>query len=194
MILILEKIFVWLSLFVAIPSFFYYQSYRLKEMVPFYFFEGFLFFIFIKVLYDIFDWYNDVWIISNKWIYDIKWKLFKTEVNSINYENIEWVESEQDGIIDMILNKGDIVIHKIWSDVFRIKDVSKPFVAINEIEHFTLYEEEKEEDTDKFEMIVEALSWVVWEYVDKNGLKKKDNEKEMFLEKIKWEEETIDLR
>jgi len=66
MILIIEKLFVWLTLFVCLPSFLYYQSYRLKELIPFYFFEIFLLLIFIKLVYNIFDWYNDVWIISNK--------------------------------------------------------------------------------------------------------------------------------
>jgi len=87
-IIILKKLFIWLFL-VSVSSLFYYLSYRVKEIIPFYIFEFFLFLLFFKIVYDVFDWYNDVWIITHDGIFDIKWKLFKSETNSLNYESIE---------------------------------------------------------------------------------------------------------
>jgi hypothetical protein len=53
------------------------------------YFEIYLIIIFLKLVYDIFNWYNDVWIITETGVVDLEWALFKTTTNSVNYENIE---------------------------------------------------------------------------------------------------------
>ncbi|NUJ97812.1 hypothetical protein HGA92_03450 [Candidatus Gracilibacteria bacterium] len=191
-IVILKKIFIWLFI-VSISSMFYYISYRVKEIIPFYIFEIFLFALFFKIVYDIFDWYNDVWIITHDGIFDIKWKLFKSETNSIKYENIEGVEVIENGFIDIILKKGSIIIHKIGDEEFSIDEVYLPYNALNEIENFTKEEEKEEPQKDKFELMMEALSGVVVDYMDRKGGKKEEKIEE-YLEEMKKKGETIDLR
>lgn len=164
---ILWKIFLFISLFVLIPTTFYYLSYKLKDIIPFYFFELYLLITFAKVIYDIFDWYIDSWIITNDWIYDIKWKLFKTDVNSVNYENIEWIEIEQDWIIDKVFKKWNLIIHKVGSDTFRLNDVSNPYFAAEQIEENSEWHDEHEHEEDKFELMMETLSWVVADYLER---------------------------
>ncbi len=191
-IIILKKLFIWLFL-VSIASLFYYLSYRVKEIIPFYIFEIFLFILFSKIVYDIFDWYNDVWIITHTGIFDIKWKLFKSETNSLNYESIEWVEVIENGFIDIILRRGSIIIHKIGDEEFSIEEVYLPYNALNEIEKFTKEEKEEEPEKDRFEIMMEALSWVVVDYLDRKWVNKKEDITE-YVEEIKKKWETIDLR
>ncbi len=191
-IVILKKIFIWLFI-VSISSMFYYISYRVKEIIPFYIFEIFLFALFFKIVYDIFDWYNDVWIITHDGIFDIKWKLFKSETNSIKYENIEWVEVIENWFIDIILKKWSIIIHKIGDEEFSIDEVYLPYNALNEIENFTKEEEKEEPQKDKFELMMEALSGVVVDYMDRKWGKKEEKIEE-YLEEMKKKWETIDLR
>lgn len=187
----------WMAVFV--PTMVYYYSGRIQELVPFYAFEIYLIVIFFKILYDIFDWYNDVWIVTDKWVVDLDWALFKTNMKTVNYENIEWVEVEQNSIWDKILRKWNLVIHKIWDDVFMLEDARIPYKALNEIEKTR--EEIKElgeDEEDKFDMVMDTLSWVVKEYLWKNWFPRRwesaDDFREELLEKSKSKSWTIDLR
>ena len=51
--------------------------------------EILLFLVFLKIIYELFNWYNDVWIITDHAVYDLEWSLLKTNVESIHHENIE---------------------------------------------------------------------------------------------------------
>jgi hypothetical protein len=51
--------------------------------------EIYLFIIYIKIIYDIFDWYNDVWIITDSGVVDLDWSIFKTKMSTIDFDNIE---------------------------------------------------------------------------------------------------------
>lgn len=103
MIVILNRLIVLIVLFVLIPSFLYYQSAWIQNNIPFYIFEIYLFIVYIKIIYDIFNWYNDAWIITESNVIDLKWALFHIKVNSVNFENIEWIEVDQAWIIDTLL-------------------------------------------------------------------------------------------
>ncbi|MDQ7023463.1 MAG: hypothetical protein Q9M97_08240 [Candidatus Gracilibacteria bacterium] len=115
---IADNVLLRLGLFVFVPSFMIYNSIYFQELINFAYFEIYLIIIYFKLIYDIFNWYNDVWIITEKGVVDLDWALFKTTTSSVNYENIEGIGVEQDGIWDKILNKGDIVINKIGDDEF----------------------------------------------------------------------------
>lgn len=187
----------WMAVFV--PTMIYYYSGRVQELIPFYAFEVYLIVIFFKILYDIFDWYNDVWIVTDKWVVDLDWALFKTNMKTVNYENIEWVEVEQNSIWDKMLRKGNLIIHKIWDDIFMLEDARIPYKALNEIEKIREEVKEFEEDAeDKFDMVMDTLSWVVREYLWKNWFpgrwESEDDFKEELLKKSKSKSGTVDLR
>jgi len=186
---IIGQLFFWMIWWVLLPSFIYYFSVRLKELVPFYFLEWFLILVFIKIIYDVFDWYNDVWIITDDWVIDLDWKLFKTVTTSVNYENIEWIEVDQNWIWDKILRKWDIIIHKIWDDAFELTDCVNPYHAVDEIEQISTEKAEYEDDN-KFDMVMETLSWVVEDYLERKWLQKSESTKSWY-ESIK-EKEVID--
>lgn len=196
-IVILWKLFLALSLFVIIPCFLYYQSLAIRDFLPFYVFEIYLIIIYFKIVYDIFNWYNDAWIITESSVIDLKWALFHIKVNSVNFESIEWIEVEQNWIIDSMLWKWTLIIHKIWEELFILNEAKIPFEALEEIEKIreeNKHDPEKEEK-DKFELIMEALTWVVNQYLETSTwIKKKETEKKSIEDEAKWKKWTIDLR
>ena len=193
---IVDNVLVLFGLFSVIPSFMYYNSYRLQEWIPFYFLEIYLFLVFLKLIYDIFDRYNDVWIITSSGVVDLDWALFSTDMTTVKYENIEWVEVEQYGIMDTLFNKWDIVIHKVGTWEFRLVDAEIPYDSLDEIERCSKKNTASKKD-DRFDMVMEALSWVVENYMDLSGVKKKkihSKNEEKYLKNIETKEWTIDLR
>jgi hypothetical protein len=194
-LVVLKTLTVWISFWALIPSFLYYQSEKLRDIIPFVFVEWFLILIYIKIIYEIFDWYNDVWIITNDSVIDLDWALFKTNVSSIHFENIEGIEVEQDGVIDTLFNKGTLVIHKMWDDTFAMEDAVIPFEALDEIEKFIAERESGWEKKDRLELILETLWGVVEEYLDRKGLREKIDSPETYREpELEIDEYTIDIR
>jgi hypothetical protein len=197
---IIWRVLLILILFAFIPCFLYYVVPRVRELFPFYLLEIWLFIVYFRIVYHIFDWYNDVWIITDDWIVDLKRGLFNTDLNSIKYENIEWIEVEQNGFVDVMLKKWNIVIHKIWEEAFVMSDVMIPYWALNEIEKISkekevVHEVVEEKPDEKFNLIMQALSWVVESYLEKSVWKKVEEDKHKeFIEKFKDKEGTLDLR
>lgn len=193
---IVDNILVLFGLFSVIPAFMYYNSYRLQEWIPFYFLEIYLFLVFTKLVYDIFDRYNDVWIITSSGVVDLDWALFSTDMTTVKYENIEWVEVEQYWVMDTIFNKWDIIIHKIGTWEFRLPDAEIPYDSLDQIEKFSKKNTVNKKD-DRFDMVMEALSGVVENYMDVSGVKKKAKNTKIeaeYFKNIEVKEWTIDLR
>ena len=195
-LVVVRTLIVWMSFGAIIPSFLYYQSEKLKDLIPFYFMEGFLILVFIKVIYEIFDWYNDVWIITNESVIDLDWALFKTNVSSLHFDSIEGIEVEQDGVIDTLFNKGTLVIHKMGGeDSFAMEDAVIPYDAVDEIEMYITERENGDEKKDRFELILETLWGVMEEYLERKGIKEKIDNPETYEEKEQEVDDfTIDLR
>ncbi len=195
-ITIFLKLSVKIWLLVLLPVIFYYNSLSIQDLIPFYVIEIYLLIMFINIIYDIFDWYNDVWIVTDDWVIWLERSFLKSDTNSLNYENIEGIWVEQDGILDKLLIKWDLVIHKIWDDSFVLKDAVHPLKAVDILE--TVSEQANQIDDseeDRFDMIMDALSWVVWNYLENQEYKKEEvQDKTKDLEKIKNNENTIDLR
>jgi hypothetical protein len=193
---IIISLLVKLGLFVWIPVFLYLYSGAIQVVIPFFVLEIYLLLIYIKIIYDVFDWYNDVWIITDSWVVTLRWSFLRSNSDTINYENIEWISIEQAWIIDKILSKWDVVIQLVGEDSFSLKDAIHPYKATDLIERFR---NQNYEPIDKFDIVMGALSGVVWDYLQqwkeekKENEQKKRNDKEI-LEKVWQEEGTIDLR
>jgi hypothetical protein len=162
--------------------------------------------MFLKIIYDIFDWYNDVWIVTNEWVIELDWSILSTNTVSVKYGSIEGIEIVQDGIWDTLFSKWKLVIHKIWGwDNFILENAALPYAAIDEIENTSraLRPEEDEEDNDEephfhqwqYNMLIEALSGVVEQYMENSWYKRDDTkEKEEVIQKVKKKRGTIDIR
>ena len=168
---VMDSFILWLSFWALIPSFLYYQSVRIQNIIPFYVIEILLFLVFLKIVYELYNWYYDVWIVTDHAVYDLEWSLLKTKLESIHHENIEWIEVDKHRIWDNIFNKWDIIIHKFWEEELAIYNAYAPYKSVNIIEQFIHPEENDEKD--RFDMIMDSLGWMVTEYLDRHGLKDK---------------------
>lgn len=212
-IVIINKIILNYFFWVILPTFLYYYSDKIKSLVPFFVLEIFLIWMFFKIMYDVFDWYNDVWIVTEDGITELDWYLFSNNTVSIKYRNIEWLELVQNWIIDSILWKWDLVIHKIWWEKFVLYNASNVYEVVNQIDRIsknkkprtkkddnpTDNQEENEEETPKKQekpqnedVIIKALSKVVKDYLEENWYEKnqKEDEKIKEIAKKPW---TINL-
>lgn len=194
---IINKIFLWLSMWAIFPSLLYYYSDRLKTLVPFYYLEWFLIIIFIKIVYEIFNWYNDVWIITNTWVIWLQWALFKTTTESVTFEKMEWLEVVQWWFNDKLLKKWDLIIHKFWDDNLVLINAMNPYKWVNLIEELSKNAQDLIDsyEDDKFNLIMNALWWVVENYLwNKTDITDEDEKLIEFISEIKNTDWTIDLR
>lgn len=201
-VLIIDNILIYLIFWFLLPVFLLYNSIFFQELLSFYYFEIFFLIIFWKIIFDIFDWYNDSWIVTNSWIVSVTWWLFDVKTLSIKYENIEWIEIIQDWFFDTILKNWRIVLHKIWSDSVIMEKSFLPYDTLNLIEDQIKeneedeHNQEEEENVDKFDLLIHTLSWIVEDYMwakwyqKKEKITEEDIEK---LEKLKKKVGTIDL-
>lgn len=166
---VMDHFILWLSFWAFIPAFLYYESERIQNLVPFYFLEWLLFIVFIKIVYELFNWYHDVWVVTDHAVYDIEWSLLKTNVESIHHENIEGIEVDKHRIWDNIFNKWDIIIHKFWEEELAIYNAYSPYKSAEAIEQFI--HPAQEEEMDRFDMIMDTLSGVVTDYLERHWLK-----------------------
>jgi hypothetical protein len=74
----------------------YFYSELIQNLIPFYALEIVLILVYIKTIYEVFNWYNDAWIITNTSVISLQWALFKTDTMSVDFDKIEGMEVEQD--------------------------------------------------------------------------------------------------
>lgn len=111
-LLIIDRILVTLFLGLAIPTFFYYNdSFQLQSLVPFLYFEAYAIFLYLFLVYKIFDWYNDVWIITDLGVIDVDWDVFTRHVIYIDYDDIRGSEVQTHSFLDSLFHKGDVSIY-----------------------------------------------------------------------------------
>lgn len=194
---IFSQIFIYLSL-VLIPSFLYFYSQRIQGLIEFYYLEIFIIIIFIKIIYEIFNWYNDVLIVLDKWIVILKWSIFDDNIQAIEFDKIEALEANQSWLIDQIFSKWDLIIHKFWDVNITIKSITNPNWAIDKIKNVMDNDLEKKEKSknEKFDIIMDSLSSVVEDFLRKkeNETIIKTNKEEEILNNAKKYSKTIDLR
>lgn len=193
---IYSLVFLWLCMWALFPSMLYYYSERIRDLIPFYYLEWLLIIIFIKIIYDIFDWYNDVWIVSNNSVVQLKRSLFKIDSTSIDFDKIEWIEVEQNWILDKLLKKWDLIIHKFGNETMILKNSINPFKWADLIENISeLSTMENNSKNEHFDVIMDALWGVVENYLEKkNNKSSKEIERETIIEKAKNSDWSIDLR
>jgi len=204
---ILDTIVIWLFFFVIIPTFFYYNdSFHLKSLAPFFYFEIYLFLVYIVLIYKIFDWYNDVWIITEKWIIDLDWEIMKKNIVYIDYNDIRWIELDQKSNWDWILGKWEIRIHLEWEwNVFALEEAKSPWEIVKYIQWVLEDKEKLKKDKAKNldDKLISTIKSVIkdhlerkW-YYDEDWIEIEDGEEKEIEDKIqkvlhkKW---TVDLR
>lgn len=201
-ILIIDNIMLWCFFGGVLPIFFYLQNtFGLQAIIDQSWLELFLLFIYFTIIYQVFDWYNDVWVITNKGIIDITWNIFSGSRNYLSYDAAHGIEVKSHSFFDSILNKGDIHIHLPENtQQFFLPDASNP-QAIVEYIHAVIEEieagrhEEPEDDRKPFELLLDTLTDMVKEHLEKkwNGIEPIMAEKADIDRALRYAS-TVDLR
>jgi len=128
--------------------------------------------LYVYFVLQFFDIYLDAVIVTDRSIIIYKWYgLFKTTSDIISLSAIESVYAKQNGLIDTLFNKWDIVFRRAgFSNVFD--SVYNPQDAANKINLLlsTIKKEEEEPEPEPewdFQMFVEAMAEVIKEYKGK---------------------------
>lgn len=203
-IVIFRNLIVQLCLFLALPLYFYYFSNTIHSQISFKYLEIYLFLVFWKMIYDILNWYTDAWLLTENSIISLKWSFLKAKTESLNFDKIEWIWVEEIWFWDKFLKKWDLIVEKAWDEEFVLPEALYPYKAIDLIENLSVEEEDHWPSTnitdERFEQLLEAISWAVWEHVNKQNqpIKTYKNKNDLIKkEVIKIAEEsqgTIDLR
>jgi len=193
---IIDDILIWMFFWVILPSFFYYNNtFNSNNLVDFIYFESFVIFIYLVLMYKIFDWYNDSWIITSNWIIDLDWQLFKANIVYIDFDDIKWIELQQSSIWDWFLDKANIIIHlEGENSTFILEDAKSPKNIVWFIQE-VIEEKQKaaeEEDQTSFEFLINTLKKVVKDHLVE-GKEVEDNNKDD-IEKVLNKKWTVDLR
>lgn len=159
------------------------------------------------MLYSVFDWYNDVWLITDHGIVDLDWNVFAGNVTYVSFHSIHGVEIKRDSIFDTLLGKGDISIHlEDETEEFELREASNPdeiaeYVqsAVAELRDRSSGHDEHEEvpdDREPFQILLETLTEMVKDHLEKKGPAESPEERKMaeeILKQAKRRTSTIDL-
>lgn len=78
---------------------------------------------------------------------------------------------EKDRIWDSIFNKGNIILHKYGEEELAIYNVYNPYESVEVMESILWEKEDHHEDEgDKFDMIMDTLSGVVKDFLERKWL------------------------
>jgi hypothetical protein len=128
-------------------------------------------FVYVKFVIDFLDSYLDSIVLTHTDIIIFRWDWFlKYRTEAIQRDSVEAINDEQGWILDLIFNKWDIKIKRQeWSYFFR--DITNPSKIANDISvlknKLESWELEKEDEIDKFDILVETLWEVIIDYVKK---------------------------
>ena len=189
---------------VILPVFFYYNdTFKLRTLIDFVYFESYLIITYVFLTYKIFDWYNDVWIITTKGIVDLDWQFLKTNIVYIDYNDVKWIEVRQHSMWDWVLNKWEILIHLEWEGTsFWLNEAKNPWEVVWYIQWILEEREKKKKDKDLSltDKLFSTLRWVIKEHLEKEWLPTEDDEDDeevrerKDVEKVLHKKWTVDLR
>lgn len=203
-ILIVDRIVVTLFLGLALPTFFYSNnSFAIQSFIPFFYFELYAILLYFFLMYKIFDWYNDVWLITSIWIVDINWDIFARSIIYVDYHDIKGSAIQSHSFWDSIFHKGDVIVYTAGDeDDFILEWAEHPHDIADHIEEVVhdMAEHKKNKDKAPLELLLYTLTEVVRDHLDGNHQATKEEksqeeyEEEKKLEKILTKKGTVDLR
>ncbi len=199
-ILIIDRVIVTLFVGLALPTFFYYNnSFSLQNIIPFLYLEIYAVSLYIFLVYKIFDWYNDVWIITDLWVVDIDWNVFVRHIIYIDYNDIKGSAIQFPSFWDPIFHKGDVILYTPGDkDDFILEWAENPQDIADHIEEVLheIHEKKKLKDKAPLELLLHTLTEVVRDHLEWGGRENPEEELEdqQHVEKILSKKGTIDLR
>jgi hypothetical protein len=108
---IVEDILLWVFFALLIPGFLYSQDIFLlrTSVTPIYAYI-YMSIIYAILMYKLFDWYVDTWIMTESTIVSMRWKWFSSDILYIPYKKIEGIEIRTRSWWAALLGMSDVVV------------------------------------------------------------------------------------
>lgn len=161
-------------------------------------FEGYLFLMFIIVLYKVIDWYADAWVLTERGIIDVRWSLFMLDTSFTEYHDISSIQYSQNSFFDKMFRSGDVTLHKMGDEIhiaymYRPDDIVEAIQEKLHAEHGTHHDDKTSPEmhiyVDGFRQQHEMAR-----YKDGYRYMPRPNDLEdKFVEKVRQQKGTIDL-
>jgi hypothetical protein len=181
---------------------------QIADLIGVMYFQIFLITVYLGLLYQIFNWYNDVWVLTRRWIVDIEWNVFSGSTHYIEYSDIQWIQVDTNSFIDTTFWKGDIRINLHGAtEEFFLSDAQDPQIVSEYIQWILdeshnahddhhMHAEEPVDDRKPFELLLDTLTDMVREHLEKKWHESKEDleeQKKVIKETLKHVG-TLDLR
>ena len=156
---ILEDIIVWMFFGIVIPAFLYGQDiFLLRTSIPIYWAYGYMLVIYALIMYKLFDWYVDVWIMTESTIVDMKWKWFSSDTLYIPYGKVEGIEIRTRSWWAALLGMSDVVVKLAGDDSFTLESARRPTDIIGYLQSVGKKKKHAGDDREPFDILVDTLS------------------------------------
>lgn len=194
---IVEDVLLWTFFGLVIPAFLYGQNiFNMRDGMFVWMPYVFMMVIYVILMYKLFDWYVDVWIMTESTIVSMRWKWFSSDILYIPYKKIEGIEIRTRSWWAALLGMSDVVVKLAGSEEFMLSSARHPTDIVTFLQEATKWShaQTKIDDREPFEILVESLSWVVKGHLAAHGREYITRE---YIEKLddtltKWK--PIDLR
>lgn len=95
---------------------------------------------FLRLFYDILDWYYDVWIVTSVSIIHVVWDgFFKKSADRTEYHYVESIGYEVKGFLPTLLNYGSITVEKATGNTVTFEHAISPK---NKVERMIQYQDQ----------------------------------------------------
>ncbi len=132
---IIEDIILWIFFALFVPGFLYYINIaHIQDVIVEWHIYGYLFLIYFVLIYKIFDWYTDVWILTKETLIDLRWQFFTSNLVIIPFEKIEGMEVRTYSWIYSILGISDIVVKLLGNESLILRNASQPTDVIHALQ------------------------------------------------------------
>lgn len=166
---IVEDIILWIFFALFVPGFLYYLDFaHIQGMIASWHIYAYLFLIYFILIYKIFDWYTDVWILTRETLIDLKWQIFTSDIVIIPFAKIEGMEVRTYSWIYSVIGISDIVVKLMGSETLTLHNASQPTEVIHALQEAIKPHKKSTnpDDREPFDILVDTLSDVVkWHLV-----------------------------
>ncbi len=132
---IIEDIILWIFFALFVPGFLYYINIvHIQDAIVAWHIYAYLFVIYFVLIYKIFDWYTDVWILTKETLIDLRWQFFTSNLVIIPFEKIEGMEVRTYSWIYSILGISDIVVKLLGNESLILRNASQPTEVIHALQ------------------------------------------------------------
>ncbi|GAB0174523.1 MAG: hypothetical protein HHAS10_04020 [Candidatus Altimarinota bacterium] len=169
--IIIEDIVVWVFFGIVVPGFLYSQDiFSIRSSITPIYSYFYMTFMYLILMYKLFDWYVDTWIMTESMIVSMRWKWFSSDILYIPYKKIEGIEIRTQSWWAALLGMSDVVVKLAGDDEFMLSSADRSSNIVAFLQDVGKGKKgHKADDREPFEILVESLSSVVKGHLATNG-------------------------